>query len=180
MSKVNDTRIAAIKANFQTGAKLTEANLADLIDAIAEAAQAHQHTPSGGDGSGTGDAGPIVVWKTLVFCVPGDLEVGASVAPSVLADEAMTIDKVYVYVQTAPQGAPIIVDVNKNGTTIFTNQANRPQIAAGSNEDESGTPDVTSLSKNDRVDVDIDQVGSTTPGADLTVMVRCKQNAVSI
>jgi hypothetical protein len=91
----------------------------------------------------------------------------------------MTIDKVYVYVQTAPVGAAIIVDVNKNGTTIFTTQANRPQIAAGANADESGTPDVTSLAKNDRVDVDIDQVGSTTPGAVLTVMVRCKQNNVA-
>ncbi len=60
MAKVNSTRVAAIKANFQHADVITEDNLADLIDAIAEAAQAHGHTASGGDGTGTGDAGPIV------------------------------------------------------------------------------------------------------------------------
>jgi len=179
MPKVTDTAIAAVKSLFETGDKLTEQSFADLIDLIADAAEAHEHKPTGGDGTGTGDAGPITIWKTLVFCVPGDLSVGTNVAPSLLADEAMTIDRVYIYARTAPVGASIIVDVNKNGTTIFTTQANRPEIADGSNEAESGTPDVTSLSKNDRLDVDIDQVGSTTPGADLTVMVRCKQNNVS-
>jgi len=175
MSKVTSERIAVIKAFFETGDTVTEANLADLIDAIAEAAQDHEHKATGGSGSGTGDAAAITIWKTPFFCVPGDLEVGTDVAPTVLADADMTIDRVYVYVQTAPVGASIIVDVNKNGTTIFTTQGNRPQIAAGANAAESGTPDVTALAKNDRLDVDVDQVGSTTPGAVLTVMVRCKQ-----
>ena len=34
---------------------------------------------------------------------------------------------------TPPAGAALVVDVNKNGTTIYTNQANRPSIAAGAN-----------------------------------------------
>jgi len=59
MAKVNSARIAAIKANFEHGEVITEDNLADLIDAIAEAAEAHEHKSTGGDGSGTGDAGPI-------------------------------------------------------------------------------------------------------------------------
>ena len=119
------------------------------------------------------------VWKTVVFCVPGTLSTGTNKAPSVLADEAMTIDKVYVYARTAPTGASLIVDVNKNGTTIFTTQSNRPEIAISANTDESGAPEVNSLAKNDRLDVDIDQVGSTVAGADLTVMVRCKQDTTS-
>jgi len=59
MPKVTSTRITAIKGNFEHAEVITEDNLADLIDAIAEAAQAHEHTASGGDGSGTGDAGPV-------------------------------------------------------------------------------------------------------------------------
>ena len=43
MSKVTDARIAAIKVLFGTGSKLTEDNFADLVDAIQEAAQEHQH-----------------------------------------------------------------------------------------------------------------------------------------
>ena len=178
MSKVDSTRIAAVKANFETGDKVTETSLADLIDAIAEAAQDHEHAATGGSGSGTGDAGAITIWKTLVFCGHQDLEVGTSAAPSVLADAALIIDKVYVYVQTPPTGASAIFDVTKNGTTIFTNQDNRPEVAAGANAAESGVPDVTALAKNDRVDVDVDQVGSTTPGGKWTVMVRCKQTNV--
>jgi hypothetical protein len=60
MSKVDSERINAIKALFETGDKVTQPNLADLINAIAEAAQAHDHTSSGGDGTGTGDAGPVI------------------------------------------------------------------------------------------------------------------------
>ena len=59
MAKVNSERIAAIKSHFEHGEVITEANLADLIDAIAEAAEAHEHRPSGGDGTGTGDAAPV-------------------------------------------------------------------------------------------------------------------------
>lgn len=59
MAKIDSTRIATIKANFEGGDKLTEPHLADLIDAIAEAAQEHEHVATGGAGSGTGDASPI-------------------------------------------------------------------------------------------------------------------------
>jgi hypothetical protein len=43
---------------------------------------------------------------------------------------AAVIESVAATVGTAPTGASLIVDVNKNGTTIFTTQANRPTIAA--------------------------------------------------
>lgn len=73
---------------------------------------------------------------------------------------------------TAPVGAAIIVDVNKNGTTIYTTQANRPTIADGAQTGGPGSaPDVTALSAGDYLSVDIDQVGSSTAGSDLTVSV---------
>ncbi|HEX6257920.1 MAG TPA: hypothetical protein VFZ48_00405 [Candidatus Saccharimonadales bacterium] len=73
---------------------------------------------------------------------------------------------------TAPTGADIIVDINKNGTTIFTTQANRPTIAAGANSGGPGaTPNVTALAAGDYITVDIDQVGSTVAGSDLVVSI---------
>jgi len=60
MSKVTDARIAAVKALFETGSKLEEDNFADLIDAIQEAAQEHEHVSAGGADSGTGNARPVV------------------------------------------------------------------------------------------------------------------------
>jgi hypothetical protein len=82
-----------------------------------------------------------------------------------------TIQTVTASVGTAPTGASILIDVNKNGTTIFTTQSNRPTIAASGFEDESGAPDVTSWAAGDYLTIDIDQVGSTIAGANLTVTV---------
>lgn len=84
---------------------------------------------------------------------------------------AATIVSVTTSVGTAPTGASIICDVNKNGTTIFTTQANRPAIAISGNASSAAVPDVTSLAIGDYLSVDIDQIGSTIAGADLTVQV---------
>lgn len=90
-------------------------------------------------------------------------------------ESSYTIVGVRVAVGTAPTDASIIVDVNKNGTTIFTTQGNRPTIAASSNTATANNPDVTSLVAGDYLSVDIDQVGSTVAGSDLTVQVRLRR-----
>lgn len=82
-----------------------------------------------------------------------------------------TITNVTASVGVAPTGASIIVDVNKGGTTIFTTQANRPTITAGSNVDLTSTPDVTAVASGEYLTVDIDQVGSSVSGANLVVTV---------
>jgi len=72
----------------------------------------------------------------------------------------------------APTGAAIIVDINKNGTTIFTTQGNRPTIAiSGFDSGLVGNMDVTSLTDGDYFTVDIDQIGSTVAGQDLVVYI---------
>lgn len=88
---------------------------------------------------------------------------------------AATIQHVRLAVGTAPTGQSILVDVNKNGTTIFTTQANRPAIAAGANAETATTaPDVTALAAGDYLTVDVDQVGSGTAGADFSAIIYCK------
>jgi hypothetical protein len=82
----------------------------------------------------------------------------------------LTIGTVRASAGTAPTGSSLIVDVNKNGTTIFTTQSARPSIASAG-VTATGTPAVTTLAAGDYLSVDVDQVGSTTPGADLTVQV---------
>lgn len=100
---------------------------------------------------------------------------------AVLADAAeyfrvpadVTIAEVQVHVATAPLVQPILVDVNDDGTTIFTTQGNRPSIAAGTNDATSGTPDGgTLVARNSVITVDVDQVGVGTPGTTLTVFLR--------
>jgi len=112
----------------------------------------------------------------FVLVKKGDLAVGTDVSlMPIPAYCAGIIKEVYIYVKTAPTGSSIIVDVNKNGTTIFTTQSKRPEIAISSNSGTSDEPDVTSFVKNDLFTIDIDQVGSTIAGADLIVLVRGEQ-----
>lgn len=84
---------------------------------------------------------------------------------------AVTIFAVRASVGTAPATQSIIIDVNENGTTMYTTQGNRPTIAASSNTTDATLPDDTSLADNNYITIDIDQVGSGTVGADLTVTI---------
>jgi hypothetical protein len=84
----------------------------------------------------------------------------------------LTFDSITASVGTAPTGAAVIVDVNKGGTTIYTTQANRPTIAVGTNtHDDTTAPNITTIADNEYLTIDIDQVGSTIAGSDLTVQV---------
>jgi hypothetical protein len=110
---------------------------------------------------------------TIVFSWDGTLSVRTGelrISPHVACD----ILEVWARVNTAPAGASIIVDIHKNGVTVFTTQGNRPTIAAAGNYNLSVAPDVTGLVKTDYVTMDVDQVGSTTAGQSLSVGVRCR------
>jgi hypothetical protein len=90
---------------------------------------------------------------------------------------AATIIGVSAACGTAPTGASVKVDVHKNGTTIYTTQGNRPDIAVSTNAASETTPDVTAMAAGDYLTVDVDQVGSTIAGADLTVFVRYRNGS---
>ena len=84
---------------------------------------------------------------------------------------ALTLLSVRASVGTAPTGADLIVDLNLNGTTVWSTQANRATIAAGANTGESATFNTSSVPDGSYLTADVDQVGSGTPGSDLTVTV---------
>lgn len=74
-------------------------------------------------------------------------------------------------VGTAPAGQAIRVDINKNGTTVFTTQGNRPNIAIAGNTSKVTNMDVITFADGDYLTYDIDQIGSTIAGADLLIQV---------
>lgn len=110
--------------------------------------------------------------KTLILEVAGDLAVGTTKAFVPIPFD-MEITKVKAHVLTAPTGADLIIDINVNGTSIYTTQANRPTIASGNTFVEADLPDSLSISENDMVTIDIDQVGSTIAGSNLAVVITC-------
>jgi len=67
------------------------------------------------------------------------------------------------YVDTAPTGTALVVDVLKNGTTIYSS---RPQFLNG-NTMSSGTMSVTNFSSGDRITLQVIQIGSTAAGQGL-------------
>ena len=74
-------------------------------------------------------------------------------------------------VVTAPAGSTAIFDLHKNGTTMYTTQGNRPTIAAGSTYVTASLPDVKIWAAGDVLQLEVDQKGSSTDGADLSVVV---------
>ena len=125
-------------------------------------------------GSLTIDGVLAVPIEAYTFAVTGAVTVGTGKSRIYLEDEYV-IETVRAAVDTAPTGAALVVDVNKNGTTIYTSETKRPSIAAGTNTDLGDTPDVTTLAAGDYLTVDVDQVGSTAAGSDLTVTVRVRR-----
>lgn len=80
------------------------------------------------------------------------------------------ITRVDIMLGTTASSGATTVDVNRNGTTIFTTQSNRPSIAAASYRDESGTVEVDTITKGTHyLQVQVDAAG--TAAADLVVMI---------
>lgn len=84
---------------------------------------------------------------------------------------ARTIHGVWPAAGIAPTGADLVLDVHKNGVTIFSTQANRPRVPAGGNGGALAVPDVTAIADGEYLTVDIDAIGSGVAGAAVTAGV---------
>ncbi len=102
--------------------------------------------------------------------IQGTLATGSSVATFIVTDKH---DIEYVYARCGTLGVTgtTIIDVNKNGSTIFTTQPNRPSIAYNDSDGiDKKAPDITSVDELDVISIDIDSVAQ---GAkDLQVVIK--------
>ena len=80
---------------------------------------------------------------------------------------AGTLGTFDMYVKTAPVGAALTVQINKNGSSIGTGT-----IADGANSGIGQALSSTSFSAGDYLTVDITQIGSSTAGEDLYINFR--------
>lgn len=83
----------------------------------------------------------------------------------------LTVFKVFISVNTAPTGASILVDCNIDGTTMFTTQSNRPTITATNFTGVTTTVQNNSWADGHYLTFDIDQIGSTIAGSNLTIQI---------
>ena len=115
--------------------------------------------------SGTVTPTSVPAWTENI---DGALATGTDVAAYV-APGVGTIVAVYIRCKNKGSAGSTIVDVHKNGTTIFTTQASRPTLLFNDADGvaKSGTPDVTTVAENDVFTFDID--GVATGAEDLSI-----------
>ena len=111
--------------------------------------------------------------KSISFYIDGILEAGSNVM-SVINPYNLKITNVYISTDTPPTGANIILDINKNGESIYTTQSNRPSILVNTTTPTTALPDVTNINVGDKISLDIDQTGSTVAGENLSVTIKCE------
>lgn len=140
---------------------------------------ATEYTPDGKTLYLRDSAGVVTQIGAIVEAVPfsqaGALTVKTGTTRFPIKGGTFTILSVAAMVGTAPTGAAVILDVKKNGTTIFGTSANRPTIAVSTNAATVGAHSVTSVTDGDYLTVDIAQVGSTVAGSDLTLVIRLQR-----
>lgn len=113
----------------------------------------------------------------MFLTVTGELETGDNqTIPTMLVPFAGTIAEVAAAVRTAPTGSAIQVGLKNAGSDVIADSGNHFEIAASARSGTASSLQNTSVSKNNELTVDIDQIGSTTAGYLLTVRVTIKKS----
>lgn len=103
---------------------------------------------------------------TIRFQLNGKPTVSTGVDGVWMTPAAGVFRKITLYRRTAGSGGSMIVDVNKEGTTIYTTQGNRPTVTQASGNDQFDATtdfDVATFGADERIELDIDQVESGNP-----------------
>ena len=107
--------------------------------------------------------------RILMWYYSGAVATGTNVSARILVRFDATIINATAYVKTAPTGADMIIDINLNGTTLWA--SDKLTISDGDNDGETSSFDITEITTDDVFTLDIDQIGSGTAGANLTVQL---------
>lgn len=128
---------------------------------------------TGGGGSGGSTSSD---WTDFIDGALVTLEDAAGVY---IVPRDCTIEAVMIHCKDQGSASSTIIDINLNGTTIFTTQANRPELTYDDADGiASGTPDVVDLVAGDMLTIDIDQVA--TDAESLSFIVAMTVNPTSI
>jgi len=127
---------------------------------------------SSGSSGTNGTSGVGISNITFLLAVGTILTIGSNKA-RVIVPYVGIILKAYVSSGTGPQGSDAIFDIYKNGMSIWNiTPSNRLKIVSGQTYGTQSSFDITSIVEGDILSIDVDQVGSTTPGGDISVQLK--------
>jgi len=114
------------------------------------------------------------------FKVEGSLVVVANASAKWLITGDTRIEYWYIACDVLGSASSVIVDVNKNGTTVFTTQANRPTLAYNDANGWaiSGLADIIDFVAGDVISIDIDQIA--TGAADMLIAPKITTMATAL
>jgi hypothetical protein len=116
-------------------------------------------------------------YRAVMWYIDGTLAAGANQSAKIRVPFSGTISRADAYVVTAPTGATqLTIDIHKgttdiNGTTIWTTQGNRLIFTAAATSKSIGAFDVTAVTTGDIFSMDVDAIGNTIAGSNLTVIL---------
>lgn len=128
----------------------------------------------GADGNPTGETNiPLPAASrtyTFLLGIAGAVTTGANKARMVIEKNG-TISKAFISAKVGPVGADLITDINLGGSTIWSTQTNRLKLTADTVTGSTTTFNTTAVVEGQLVTIDVDQVGSTVAGEEITVQL---------
>lgn len=90
---------------------------------------------------------------------------------TLVLSRALVVEGEVGHLETAATGSAAIVDVEKNGSSLYSS---KPQFAAAASSLSAGTLGTTTASAGDRLTFKVTQVGSSTKGQKLRFALKCR------
>ena len=101
------------------------------------------------------------------FILSGPVTTNTYVTPALIVENILNPKSVSAILKSPASGASLVLDVNKNGTSIFTNQACRLSIAAGGTYASTASISTTAFAAGNILTLDVD----TGSGDTLTCLI---------
>lgn len=179
-AKLNSPEVAGTDGQVLTSDGIGGSKWEDIPDSY-DLPQATNGIPAGGTAGqilskidGTDYNAEWVKQKRSFHFFLGGAVAQETSAISTFATMPIRLLKVFLGVDAAPTGQPIVCDVNLNGASIFPDTNQQPVILAGETQASCQLPTPVNVQEFDKISVDIDQAGNQEPGSNLSVVILCE------